>query len=629
VDAWLLAAVRAELEATCSGGRVDRIGQPQPTDVALEIRTRQGTRHVLLSVDPAMNRVHLLSRRLPSPPQPPPFCQLLRRHLEGARWLGCSQPGLERLLELRLEARDDLGNLRLLRLVAELTGRLANLVLIGPDGRVLDALRRVSAEVNRVRQLQPGLPYVPPPRPQARLDPVLALQQDPTAPWREELAQALEASAPGTPAAQRLAATVFGLTPPLAEALAAWALGAPDGPPAAPAAEPWPPEVRALVAAVDGLARSVLEGRFRPCVLETPRGPVASAWPLPGCPAQPCATVQQACERAYGEAVARQRLQATRQRLGAALRAARARVGRRIARQEEEWARVEAADALRTAGELLLAYGHLVPRGAREALLPAFEDPERQVAIALDPALSAAANAQRLLRAYRKAQRARDEVAARLAASREEADALAETAVALAHADDPAALAAVEAEMVAQGLLRPPAARGRPRAGRAAAAAHTPPPAPPLRFSAGDGWVILVGRSARGNDQLTMRLARPDDLWLHARQIPGSHVLLQPAPGGPMRGEPPAQAVAAAARCAAHFSAARGGSAVPVDLTARRHVWKPAGARPGFVRYRHERTLVVDATDAAPLPPPLPESVPAAGEGQAPRPGDGEGPAAP
>ena len=680
VDAWLVAAVGAELEALCRGGRVDRVGQPRPSDLVLQIHSPRGGHHLLLSADPGLNRVHFLPSRPANPATPPAFCQLLRRHVEGARLAACRQSGLERVLELHLAARDELGNARPLRLIVELTGRLANIILVGPDGRVLDALRRVSEEVNRHREVLPGLPYVPPPRPTARVDPVLALAAGGPEGLRAELLPALGARDPQEPAAARLAAAVFGLTPALAAALAAWAGGSPGGPSPEGATGPKPPPVaprpgadshdaglvrngepgvgadghgvagaagmprsappqptipcrdpgdEALAAAVAGLARSISEGRFRPCVLETPRGPVPSAWPLPGWEAEPAPSASDACAQAYGRLAAARQADALRQRLAAALRAARERTARRIAKQEEEWTRAEDCDHLRVAGELLLAYGHLVARGAAEAWLPSFEDPERQVRVALDPALAPAANAQRLLRAYRKERRAREEVSARLQASRDEGRYLEETTLALEHAEDARDLAALEAEMAAQGLLRergPGGASGSARRpaplrgkGATAGGVARPVPAPPLRFAADAGWVILVGRSAGSNDHLTMHMARPDDVWLHARQIPGSHVLLQPPADGPGRGEPPGTAILQAARCAAHFSAGRTAAHTAVDFTLRRHVSKPAGARPGFVLYRNERTLVVEPADLPPRTEAIgPGGSPAAESAQAP-----------
>lgn len=588
----------AEIRSDWLGARVERAGQSSAHEVYLQLYAARRTGCLLLSAQPDLDRAHLIPARPANLPVPPAFCQALRRHIDGARLLAAEQDGLERSLQLTLQGRDELGNPRLLRLVAELTGRLANLILLGPDGRVLEALQRIDLEVNRARQVLPGLAYVPPPRTPGKLDPVLLLRtQGPAG-----LARALATAWAGRPAAEaaeeRLTATVFGVSRPLARALAAWAAGAPGAPPA-PAG--LPADLPPLGAAVAALADSVLGGTFQPCVGRDGRdAALPLAWPLPGLLAEPAGSASAACTAAYTALAGARRTAALRQRLGAVLRAARERTARRVARQEEEMAAARGAEALREAGELLLAYPHLVPRGAERVELPSFEDPERLVAIALDPRGGASANAQRLLRRYQKERRAAAVVAAHLERGRAELAYLAEAELALGQAEGQSELEALEVELREEGLLaaeRPqPSARGRRHP---APPPRRPEPAPPLVFSAVAGWTILVGRNATGNDHLTMRLARPEDTWLHAKQMPGSHVLLRPPAGGPTT-EPPPEALLQAARCAAYYSAGRAGRRIPVDHTLRRHVWKPGGARPGFVLYEGERTVLVDPVD---LPP--------------------------
>ena len=604
----MIAAVAAEIRSGWLGARVERAGQPVFHDVYLGLYGSRRTACLILSAHPDLDRVHLATTRPANARTPLGFCQALRRHLEGSRLLDCTQPGLERALDLRFEGRDELGNPRVLHLIAELTGRLANLVLTGPDGRVIEALRRVDAEVNRQRQTLPGLPYAAPPRSPGKVDPVLALGGASVAGLVTELQAAWADRPPDEPAEERLLATVFGVSRALAQALAAWASGTAGAP-------PWPcglpPQTTPLAASVAAMAASVLDGAFRPCVAVDGRGgPRPLAWPLPGAAAVEYATASLACAQAYALAGEVRRGEAFRQRLGAAVRAARERVSRRLGKQGAELAAARDADTLREAGELLLAYPHLVPRGAAHVELPSFTDPERRVAIDLDPRLPAVPNAQRLLRRYQKERRAAALVAVRVAAGEGELAYLEEAALALAQAEGNSELEALEAELTAQGLLAgarrghprpggaPPPQRGRRRSGRAPAAApaQRAEPAPPLVFVGAAGWRILVGRNAGGNDHLTMRLARPDDLWLHAKQMPGSHVLLRAPAEGP-GGDPPEEALLEAARCAAYYSAGRAGRRIPVDYTRRRHVWKPGGARPGFVLYQGERTVLADPVD--------------------------------
>ncbi len=606
----------AEIRADWIGARVERAGQSDFYDVYLQLYAARRTACLILSARPDLGRVHLAPARPGNLPVPPAFCQALRRHVEGGRLLTAAQDGLERSLQLEFQSRDDLGNPRVVRLVAELTGHLANLVLVGPDGRVLDALRRIDEDCNRVRQTLPGLPYAVPPRTPGKVDPVLSLRAGGPAGLAADLEAAWTRRPAGEQVVERLTATVFGVSRPLARALGAWAAGAPGGP-AVP--EGLPASLPPLGAVVAALAASVANSTFRPCVVRDSHGdPLPQAWPLPGTAAASAATPSEACVQAYADLTEIRRTLALRQRIAAVLRAARERTARRLAKQEEELAAAHGAEALREAGELLLTYPHLVPRGAAHVDLPSFSDPARPVGIELDPRLSASANAQRLLRRYQKERRAAGVVAAHLELGRSELGYIAEAELALAQAEATAELAALEAELAEQGLLgrqrraarrRAPAGRGSLSAG-GKAETRRPEPAPPLVFSAAAGWRILVGRNAAGNDRLTMRLARPDDIWLHAKQMPGSHVLLRPPAGGPAA-DPPEEALLQAARCAAYYSAGRSGRRIPVDHTRRRHVWKPGGARPGFVLYAEERTLLVDPVDLPPREEPAARAGPA------------------
>ncbi len=592
-DAWLVAAVAAEISDGWTGARVERAVQSGPRELCLQLRRPGASGHLLLAASPPLARVHLIPARLPAIAPMPTFGQFARRHLEGSRLLAVTQPGLERIIEFACEGRDELGNPRRLILVAELTGQLANLLLLGPDRHILDALRRVPGEEDGARTLLPGAPYVPPPRPAAKVDPVEAAAAEGWPRLGALLADAW-AQRPPEPAATRLQQTVFGLTPSLAAALAAWAAGAPGAPP--PPQGPGDP----LALAVGGLARSVVERRFEPAIGTDRHGrPVPLAWGLPGTAARPAASANAACLEAYGQRAAAERRDQRRATIDAALRIALERVERRLAKQESEMAAAADAERLRREGELLLCSLHRIPRGATTVTLPALEDPATVLTLALDPRLSAVQNAEARMRRYRKAKRAQAAVAARLAEGRAEREYLLDARWAATQAGGDAEVDALADELTREGVLRPRRGRGAPAPGRGTTA-----PTPPLAFDGGSGWRILVGRNASGNDRLTMRSAHPQDIWLHARQIPGSHVLLQPPPGAE-GDEPPERALLAAARCAAYYSAGREGRHIAVDWTRRRHVRKPPGARPGFVLYDGERTVLVDPVD---LPPPLPNA---------------------
>ena len=297
-----------------------------------------------------------------------------------------------------------------------------------------------------------------------------------------------------------------------------------------------------------------------------------------------------------------EQLESQRQALLRALRAEARRLARRLQNQEADLRRAEEAEPYRRFGELLLTFQREVPPGATQVELPPPHLPtgEPPVAIPLDPALSPQQNAAAYFRRYQKARRARSVLEAALREGRQRLEALRTLEVLVQEADDPGLLQTLQAEagLVTAEPESPSPAR---RPGRRAAPAARPPGQGQgglavSRHRSSEGLEILVGRSARANDHVTFHLAAPDHLWLHARGMPGAHVVVR----AEARSVGPATLQEAAALAARFSAQGRAGVPVPVDVTLRRHVRKPPGAPPGFVVYDHERTLLALPAGGAP-----------------------------
>lgn len=605
MDGIALAEVAAELRVKLVGSRVNRVYQPDPHVVTLAFYGRGEDHLLLISCHPQGTRLHLTWRRRPNPPVPSPFCMLLRKHLEGGRLAAVEQAGLDRVLTLVVEGTDELGRQVRRRLVAELTGKYANLVLVDGEGRILDALKRLPAAVNRHREVLPGRVYVPPPETGKLplLDPDLSHRL--TAAWRD----AGDATAPGRegpggppqglPAWRRLLALVEGPGPDTARRLLRLAGADPEG----PAAGISPAQLEALVQRLSDLARRLASGPAAPGPGEP--GPAAPG-PAEPSPSQALDTHWQGIEDATA-------LEAGRLRLTQVLRRALERARRRLSAQEGERQEALEADALQSAGEILMAYLHTLRPGLQEVRLPDFYDPaggERR--IALDPRLGPAANAQAYFRRAQKARRAREVAGEKVARSQEEIAYLEGVELALESATNGDDLAAISAELAGEGYLAAePRQKGtgrggnrkpsRPGGGQPRVQGTGQPSAgQPLAFRSSEGITILVGKNNRQNDLLTLRQASPGDIWLHTRQIPGSHVIIRwPGPAPAHLEAIPRRTLEEAACLAAFHSRARRSSKVPVDYTFRRHVHKPRGARPGFVHYTDFRTIIVTPDEEA------------------------------
>jgi predicted ribosome quality control (RQC) complex YloA/Tae2 family protein len=553
-DALTLAAVRDELEPLLRGSRIQRLVFPDELSLVIEcFAPGVGRTCVLCSAHPEQARVQQVAAFPPRGlERDTPFLLVARKHLRTAHIRSLRQPRLERVLELDCEQRDASGQHYRIALIVEAMGRRSNLVLVADDGTILDAARRTPPSRNPRRAVLPHLRYEPPP-PQDRL---LPEQLSPSS-----LAESTRGR--GTTLATFLGQTVAGLSPQAARELAFRSAGNVE---ATLAGADW----SAVVHALDGLLQerqptlATRDGQpmtFAPYRLEHLAASGARLQSMP--------TISAAIDAFYaGERPPTARgdaLAGERKALLEALRKQATAVGRRIASLERQLdVGTAQRDPLRLAGELILTYQ------------PATGSTELSTdgqTVALDPTLSASENAQAYFARYRKAREATERVPELLTQARNLAAHLAELHTLVEVATDMNAIRALRREA------------GVERVSRKQAASKS---APYHRVALSDGWQAFVGASATGNAAVTFDLGAADDLWLHARAVPGAHVILH---GG--AGEPSQALVERAAQLAAWHSAARSAGAVEVDVTPRRYVKKVPNGPPGLVRYANERTLRV------------------------------------
>ena len=442
-----------------------------------------------------------------------PFQAQLRSRAAGPL-IAAEQAALDRRVRLRFGAGEGFVPTPPVELEVELTGRHANAVLCDQADVIVGVLREIGRDVNRHRQLLPGLRYEPPP-PYRKLDPRTAS--------REDLAASLRGGS-----IARAHRAIDGIGPRLS---AAWSRQA--GLDAATELEG-----AALDAALDALAAIVAD----------PLGAVADV--VPADPAEARRATARAQERAAVRARLEERLALARTRLADAERAADA---------------AEAVSALRAEADLLLARSHLVARGAGDVTLEGFDG--APVTLRLDPELDAAANARRRYERARKREARAERALQRFEQSHAELERL-EAALASIDTADPALLAELAPSA--------PAPRDRRRS------------PPGLRVRDPHGFEVVIGRTARENDLVTFKVARSEDVWLHAQGYHGAHVVVR-AEGR----EVPFETVLFAAELAAGHSEAGQSDNVPVDYTSRKEVWRSKGMPPGAVHYARQRTVFV------------------------------------
>lgn len=570
IDAICLQAVAGELRPQLLGLRVDKVHQPARDQVVLLFRGKR----LLLNAGAGAPRLQLTEILRDNPAEPPMFCMLLRKHLSGARVAGLTQPPLERLVKIEFDASDELGRAGRRTLVLEAMGRRSNLILLDGEGRVIDSLRRVDADMSAARQVLPGLFYQPPAS-TGRL------------PFLEETEAGFAARFAAAAAEKTLDAFLldqyFGLSPLMARELAFQAAGDVDAR-VFQMGGPGP-----LWRALEDFQNRVREERFTPvCLLRDGKPldfacvPVGQYGGAAECVAYPSFS---ALLDAFYEA--REKQERARQRGADLLRAAstaRDRLRRKLALQEKEYAATQDRDKLRVQGDLITANLYRMERGQARLECENYYEAGAPASIPLDPLLTPQQNAAKYYKRYAKAKTAEKYLREQMDLARRDLEYLESVLAEIAQAETEADYLDIRAELREAGFLKKQG-RGKKEKSR---------PAAPWEFCTSSGLRVLAGRNNRQNDKLTLKDADRRDLWLHTQKIHGSHVILRCAGRTPSEED-----IAEAAMVAAWFSQARESGNVPVDYTEVRNVKKPAGGRPGMVIYTTCRTVNVTPEEAA------------------------------
>ena len=567
-DAMFLSAVCDELRQELIGARVEKIQQPARDMVVLQLR---GKARLLLSASGNRPRFHVTQASYENPAQPPMFCMLLRKHLAGGRIAAIEQPPAERSVELTLDCTDEMGTPCQKRLILELMGRNSNLILTDGENRILDCMRRVDFEMSEQRQVLPGLFYHRPPRQEGKLTP-----QELTKPALERL---LAQTAAPVHLDRWIVDHIAGISPLIARELAFGFCGETDA------------DVLTLDRArlAEALTQPSLLQARQPTLLLCGGQPKDFTY----CPirqygaymtARTMPSFSALLDAFYTETEQRERMLQKSQSLRRTVTNLLERTRRKLAAQRKEREASLDRETLRRRGDIVTANLHAMTRGMTVLRAEDFyQEDMPEIEIPLRPELSPQQNAARFYKEYNKAKHAEKILAEQIARGEIEEEYLGAVLDELNRAESERDLAEIRAELEAGGYVRSADRRRQQKQ----------PASRPMRFRSSDGFEILVGRNNRQNDQLSLKTARRDDLWLHIQKFHGTHVIVCCA-GAPV----PDGTITEAAMLAAWYSQAREGQNVPVDVTQVRNLRKPNGAKPGMVVYDRYRTVIV-TPDAA------------------------------
>ena len=577
-DGITVAGLCRELQDSLTGGRVYKIAQTDKNELVLTIRPSAerggGQVRLYLSADPSLPLVYLTKVSRQAPLQAPAFCMLLRKHLQNARIISIGQPGLERIIQIRFEHRNEMGDLCTHVLAVEIMGKHSNIIFLNDDETIVDSIRHVSSLVSSVREVLPGRPY---------FIPDTQSKKDPLSESREGFFQVLGAG--HMEVAKLLVRSYTGFSPVAAQELVHLAGLSQDR----SAALLPDSEKEALWQRFGNLISRIREGDFlptmycRPGESGRPGVPVDfSLIPLThyaDCVEVPYESPSELLEDFY----ARKNLYTRIRQRSADLRHIVQTILERDVHKYDLQCRqirdTEKRDKFKIYGELLNAYGYSVPAGSKSCELDNYYTGEK-VRISLDPTLTAQQNAQKYFDRYARMKRTHEALTRLTVQVKAEIDHLRSIQNALEFSTTDADLSQIRREMEESGYLRRKYTGGKnePKKGRARV-----PQSRPLHYISSDGFDIYVGKNNTQNDEITFRIADGRDIWFHANDMPGSHVLLRT--GGKTMDEIPDRAFEEAAALAAYYSSGRSQGKVEIDYLERRNVKKPSGAAPGFVVY--------------------------------------------
>lgn len=562
LDGCLIHCLAGELQAAVDT-HIEKVHIPSKNEFLFSLKGRGCHHRLFVSICPDRPRVNFTTQDFENPEKPPMLCMLLRKHLCGGRITAVTTHGCERLLCFSVQATNELGDRVTLKLVCELMGHAANLVLVGQNGKIIECARHSDLEKGG-RLLQPGARYELPP---------VAEKTDLLTGSLPAAAAKIAQSA--LPLPNAVLQQVAGVSPLLCRELAL-RCGAPEAP--ANTVQPQTVEQQ-----LTRLKNTVLAGGT-PLLLSsevgTPKDFTFTAVQQYGSLYRQTAlpSYSNLLESFYGERDRIRRLERLSADLTKTVRNLLGRCERKLALRLKEQAATKNKESLRIQGELLKANLYQVKRGSTSVTVQNYySETGESLTILLNPALSPAQNAAAFFKSYKKACTAEQTLTGLIEGCRQEQTYLQSVLFALQSAEDSQTLREIAAELAESGYLKKPA-RGAKKAAV---------PLKPLEFEV-NGFKILVGRNNLQNDKLTLKLAQKNDLWFHTKGIHGAHVILC------CGGEPPTQpAVLAAAALAAYYSKARQSGSVPVDYTPVKFLKKPAGARPGMVVYNTNKTLFV------------------------------------
>lgn len=570
MDGLSLYSAMNELNKRLAGGKIDKIQQTDKEELLLMVRSLGQTYRLLINASAADNRVQLTELKKQAPSEAPMFCMLLRKRIAGGKIVRFEQERLDRVLKISIETYNDLGDLSVFALYCELMGKHSNIILVNEKGVIVDAIKHVGLGMSSVRFVMPGLEYSAPPAQD---------KQDPSKASAGDFSMAM--CMVGMSIAKALSNAFFGLSPAVAAQLVARYTDKTECTQLSEA------EREELAERLVGFYVDMAQGKEKASAVLNALGETEAVYPfaISGSGIKLYDSIGEALDSLYINSDRRE----WAKRHGASARKVLQnnieRCEKKLALYADALNSEEQMEKCRLYGELLTANLHSLKSGTDTAAVDNYyADPVERIAIPLDRQLTPGENAQRYYKKYQKLKAARDMAIVQREQTLSELNYLEGQLDNLTKCTAENELSELIEELKDQGYIKRD--KGGKKKMKLAASK-------PMHFVSSTGADIYVGKNNRQNDELTLRFASPNDIWMHTKNIPGSHVIVKGA------NEQDTAAMTEAALLAAYYSRARGSENVAVDYTPRKYVKKPAGAKPGMVIYTTNKTAYVTPSEEA------------------------------
>lgn len=574
LDGITTSAIVSELKPALVGGRIDKIHQPVADEIRMTIRgLGSGAKKIIISANSAHPRIHLTESTRENPMTAPLFCMVMRKHIAGGKIVDICQPNFERIIILRVESANEMGDITTKNLILEIMGKHSNLILTDENGKILDSIKRVTHEKSSVREVLPGKEYVFPPS-QDKKNPLKAERGDFLFSLHLQEGRKLQ---------EFIYQTYTGISPIMAGEICSRAgLDSSNS-----CQETTIEEGEKLYDAFDKTMAEIKSATYQPAIYYQKENncivdfAVLEMTQFSGLQKRSFDSVSALLESFYQE---RDNAAHIRQKAHDMRRLVMSNIERCVKKKEIQLKtrrETKGMDQWKKKGELLTANIYAVPQGVTTfKTIDYYESDMPEIEIAIDPAKTPAENAQKYFSKYNKAKRTLAALEIQEKQNEEELVYLESVLNALENAKDDADLSEIRTELAESGFIR----RQVQKKG-----AQKPKKSKPLHYVSSDGYDIFVGKSNLQNDELTLRMAESTDIWMHTKDIPGSHVIIRT--NG--QKELPEATMEEAANLAAFYSKAKNSSMVPVDYTQRKNIKKPNGAKPGMVIYLTNRTIYI------------------------------------